>query len=166
MPDTRTGDPGEAAVLAEDAPPTSGTAPTAEDAPTAAGPLRVRAERWTLVLTALVAVLTIAVAAVDVSFPGRAVLALVFTLAVPGVPLASLLRIPNALLAASLAGALSIATWLLVATAAVSSGTWNPLAWSTGVAVVGLVATVPALRRLRSWSTATGLPEPLPRTRR
>jgi hypothetical protein len=111
-------------------------------------PARLRIERMVVVASAVLAVAVPTATALGLNFPGRALLALAFLLAVPGVPLVSLLRLPDALLASSLAGAVSIAATLLTATAAVVSGAWNPLAWSVGLALVDLVLTAVALRRL------------------
>jgi hypothetical protein len=114
---------------------------------------RRRLERAALYAAALVAVITPVAAALDVSFPGRMLLALAFVVAVPGVPLASLLRVPSALVTTALAVALSISAALLTATVAVFTGWWSPLGWATAIAAVGLAVTVPALRRLRRSAT-------------
>lgn len=109
---------------------------------------RARVERIVLGAGVALAVAVPTATALGLDFPGRALLALVFLLAVPGVPLVSLLRIPDALLAGSLAGAVSIGVTLLMSTAAVVSGAWSPSAWSAGLAVVHLGITAVALRRL------------------
>lgn len=147
MTETSARTPGNATETAGDIPPPSST-PNETDATPVNPSARIRAERVVLYLAALVAVLTPVVAAVDVSFPGRTLLALLFTLAVPGVPLVSLLRIPDAALASSLAGAVSISCALLAATVALATGWWSPLAWAAVLAAVALLATVWALRAL------------------
>jgi hypothetical protein len=105
-------------------------------------------ERAVLLGAALIAVATPVVAALDADFPGRGLLAVLFVLTVPGVPLASLLRLPGRLLPAALAVALSISTHLLLATAGLGAGWWSPLGWTAVSAAVGLVAAALALRRL------------------
>lgn len=110
---------------------------------------RLRAERTALLLSALVAVVVPALTALDVHVPGRAALAVLFVLVVPGVPAASLLRVRAPLLAACLAGALSIAAALLTATAALLTRWWSPLGWSVVLAAVHLAGTGYALVRLR-----------------
>lgn len=112
---------------------------------TAVGPAPLRSA--VLLASALLAVAVPAVAALNVSFPGRAVLALLFTLAVPGIPVVALLRIPHPLVEASLAGAVSIAFALLTSTAAITAHWWNPLAWMVGTAAAHLLATGFALTR-------------------
>ncbi|WP_138734708.1 serine/threonine protein kinase [Modestobacter excelsi] len=104
-------------------------------------------ERAALWVSAVVAVLTVVVAGLDLSVPGRTLLALLFTLLVPGVPLASLLRVPYALLSSCLAVALSLGVALVTAAVEVTTGWWGPTAWATGIAVVSLLLTVVALRR-------------------
>ncbi|MGY1856577.1 serine/threonine protein kinase [Modestobacter sp. SYSU DS0290] len=122
--------------------------PAGADSPS---PARHRArpggERIALWLGALIAVVTPAVAAADLAFPGRTLLAVAFVLTVPGVPLAVLLRVPDRLLRGSLAGALSVAVTLLTATLQVVTGWWSPVGFAAGTAAVSLAATVVALRR-------------------
>ncbi|MDQ1661027.1 MAG: hypothetical protein QOJ68_1007, partial [Blastococcus sp.] len=121
---------------------------------------RVRLERIALYASTVIAVAVPAVAAVDVRFPGRAVLALLFVLVVPGVPLASLLRVRDSLLASSLAGGISLACALLTSTAALTSGLWSPLGWAVGLAVAHVVATVAAHIRLRAVVPSRARPRP------
>lgn len=105
-------------------------------------------ERVVLLAAAVVALAVPVVAAVDADLPGRGLLAVLFVLTVPGVPLASLLRLPGKLLPAALAVALSLATALLLATAGLAAGWWSPVGWATVTAAIGLLATAWALRRL------------------
>ena len=111
-------------------------------------PRHHRGERAVLWIGLVVAVVTPAVAALDIDFPGRALLALSFVLMVPGVPVAALMRVPHPLLAVSLAGGTSIAVALLASTVAVQTGWWNPTACAASIAAVGVAATGWALRRL------------------
>ena len=116
---------------------------------------RVALERATLLLTALVAVAVPLVTALDLHPPGRAVLAVLFLLTVPGVPAASLLRVRSPLLACSLAGALSIAAALLTASSALLTRWWSPLGWAVVLAAVDLAGTGLALVRMRGLRPAT-----------
>ena len=106
-----------------------------------------RGEAAALGVCAVVAIAVPAAAALDVSFPGRTVLAVAFVLMVPGVPLASLLRVPNAVLAGCLAGGISLATALLGATVQLTIGWWHPVGWAAAVAAVSLGATGAVLVR-------------------
>ena len=106
------------------------------------GPAEVVALRLSAVLAAVVPLL----AAVDWSLPGRTLLALAFTLLVPGVPVVSLLRVPNSLLAASLTGAVSLAVALLSADAQVLVW-WHPVLTAAGIGALHLTLTALALRR-------------------
>ncbi|MGK5172112.1 serine/threonine protein kinase [Geodermatophilus sp. CPCC 205761] len=141
---------GDGASRIAEAVPPPGQEPSTRDVAPRRHPAR---ERAVLLAAALVAVATPVVAALDVDVPGRPVLAVLFVLTVPGVPLAALLRLPGKLLPAALAVALSIATALLLATAGLGTGWWSPLGWAAGSSAVGLVATAWALTRLP-------LPEP------
>ncbi|MFW3172991.1 serine/threonine protein kinase [Geodermatophilus sp. CPCC 206100] len=143
MPATGTAAGDGASRIAEALPP--GPQPTPGDAVPHRNPA---GERAVLLAAALVAVATPVVAALDVDVPGRGLLAVLFVLTVPGVPLASLLRLPGRLLPAALAVALSISTHLLLATAGLGAGWWSPLGWTAVSAAVGVAATAWALRRL------------------
>ena len=132
--------------------------------------VRARVERRVLRVSLAVAVATPLVAAFDVALPGRTLLALAFTLLVPGVPLASLLRVPAPLLASSLAGAISIAIALLSATLQVLTGWWDPVAFAAALGAGSVAATVWALTRLPLVTTSAaparrGVPTPLAGTR-
>ena len=116
----------------------------------AVAPPRDWGERAALWIGLVVAVVTPAVAALDVEFPGRPLLALAFVVMVPGVPVAALLRVPHRLLAVSLAGGIGIAVALLTSTIAVQTGWWNPTAYAAGIAAVGVAATGRALPRLHA----------------
>jgi hypothetical protein len=143
--------PATGTAAGDGAPTGTVTAPPAPGTGAAGGPAtRSRDARWeraALLAAAAVAVALPLVAALDLALPGRTVLVVLFVLTVPGVPLASLLRLPSALLATALSVALSIAVALLVATVALAAGWWSPLGWATAVAAVGLAATVLALTR-------------------
>src|SRR3954468_7028145 len=116
---------------------------------------RIAVERAALLLSALIAVAVPTLTALDLDVPGRAVLAVLFALTVPGVPAVSLLRVRSPLLAWSLAGAISIAAALLTATAALLTRWWSPLGWSALLAAVDLAGTGYALVRLRGLPVAT-----------
>jgi hypothetical protein len=116
---------------------------------------RVAVERAALLLSVLIAVAVPTVTALNINFPGRAVLAVLFALTVPGVPGALLLRVRPPLLAWSLAVALSIAAALLTATAALLTRWWSPLGWSVLLAAVDVAGTGYALVRLRRLPVAT-----------
>lgn len=112
---------------------------------TAAGWSAARAALWTSVVVAITAPL---VAALDLAVPGRTLLALAFVLMVPGVPLAALLRVPNALLSASLAVGLSISVLLLTSAAQVLFGWWHPTATAASVGLLSVVTAAVALERI------------------
>jgi hypothetical protein len=105
----------------------------------------------------MVAVALPAVAVLDLALPGRPVLALAFVLLVPGVPVAALLRVPEPLLAGSLAGAISLATALLGATIQVMTGWWHPVGWAASVAVLSLGVTGWVMTQQRRWPPPTGM---------
>ncbi len=125
------------------------------------GPKRLRIERSVVALSAVIALTVPMVTAFGVDLPGRGVLVLLFVLTVPGVPLVSLLRIPDNLLAPSLAGAMSVAASLLSATTAVVRDAWSPLAWAVGLAALHLIASWPAWQRL-SLRAVMASPPPTP----
>ena len=111
---------------------------------------RLRTERILICLSLVPAVVVPTATALDLQFPGRAVVVLAFLLTVPGVPVVSLLRVPDGVLASSLSGAVSIAATLLTGTASILFDAWNPLAWSTGLAAVHLAIASWALMRTAS----------------
>ncbi|GAB4082249.1 serine/threonine protein kinase [Modestobacter muralis] len=129
-------------------PPDARSAQPATAADRTPAVVRARTERLVVQAAAVLAVAAPLVAALDVPLPGRTLLALLFVLAVPGVPAVSLLRVPNVLLAASLAGAVSIAVALLTTDAALVAGWWHPVGVAALTGAAGLALTVPALRRL------------------
>lgn len=157
MPATGTAAGDGASKLAEAPPPTGRP-------PVLVVPRRNRTARVPLLAAALVAVVTPLVAAVDLDVPGRPVLAVLFVLSVPGVPLAWLLRLPSTLLRVALAIALSISTALLLATVGLAVGWFSPLGWTSISSGVALVATALALLRgpRRSTVPPTAPPAPEP----
>jgi hypothetical protein len=127
--DTRPGAPGRDRLVPDDRPD-----------PAPLGPRR-ELVRAALVAAALLAVLVPLVGTIDAAFPGRAVLATLFMIAVPGVPVALAFRLPSALLTAALAVATSFSVDILMATIGIYSGWWHPVgaAWIT--AAIGLAVT-------------------------
>lgn len=94
----------------------------------------VDSRRLAVLATVGLAVLVPAVTILDVSFPGRSALAILFALTVPGVPLAVLLRVPAPLVTLSLAVGISLSANLVLPTTLLVAGWWHPVG---GVAVLG-----------------------------
>lgn len=103
----------------------------------------------TQLLTVIFAVLTPIVTAIDGAFPGRPVLAVLYLFAVPGVPLAALMRLPSRLATLTLAVAISIAVQLLLGQAALIAGILSPVGAQTAPSLISLVAFALASVRLR-----------------
>jgi hypothetical protein len=130
-------------VVTDTRPGTVGVSRSVPEDPPGPVPLGLRRGlvRAALLGAALLAVLVPLVATVDGVFPGRAVLATLFMIAVPGVPIALALRLPSALLTAALAVATSFCVDIIMATIGIYSGWWHPVgaAWIT--AAIGLAVT-------------------------
>ena len=107
---------------------------------------RPSTERLLLAGTAVLAVLVPVLSAVDAALPGRTTLATLYVLAVPGYPLAVLLRLPDRVLTLALTIATSLAALLLVATVQVTSEWWSPTASATALSVSALALLPFALR--------------------
>jgi hypothetical protein len=148
-------------------PEVTGDAPQAPVAPRSREVATVRWEQVALCSSIVLAVLVPLLGAIGARLPGQIVLVLLYALAVPGVPLVSLLRIRNPLVAASMAGALSLSCLLLSANTAVITGWWDPVAWTAGMSVLSVGAAAAALRRLQRLPEVVGAPDgeapPVPR---
>ncbi len=110
-----------------------------------------RIEWWALGLSALVAMLlpTLVVGGIDP--PGRAVLAVLFVVSVPGVPVAIALCVPDRRITTILAVALSLTTTLLAGALAGVTGYWSPTGAAVVIGALGVVATgVATARGLRA----------------
>jgi hypothetical protein len=106
--------------------------------------------RVPLVVSLVLAVAVPALAALGLHPPGRALAAVLFVTLVPGLPLALALRLPNLLVTAALAVALSFSWALVQGTAALVTGFWHPVGSAWSGTVLALAATAVLLRRSRS----------------
>ncbi|MEZ0490656.1 serine/threonine protein kinase [Kineococcus sp. TBRC 1896] len=113
--------------------------------------LRVlHALRVPLALSLVLALLVPAAAALGWALPGRTLAAVLFVTLVPGLPLALALRLPNLLVTAALASALSFSWALLQGTAALVTGFWHPVGSAWSGSLLAAAATVLVLHRSRS----------------
>lgn len=113
----------------------------------------------------LAAVLAVVVPAVEIGglhFPGRAVLALLFVVLVPGAPLTALLRLRSFPLTLAVTFATSLSVLLLLCTTLVVSTLWQPLLAIALMSIAGLYLTWPALRAV---DAEPRLPAPARRVR-
>ncbi|GAB3534350.1 hypothetical protein GCM10027575_80800 [Phytohabitans suffuscus] len=126
--------------------------------------------RFDLGAVALAGVLAVVVPTLtmlDAAVPGRALAAVAFAVAVPGVPLAYALRLPHRLATVVLALCLSVAAALLGGAAGALLGRWDPLTAVTVTAAVGLVATPFAVSAIQAAPVPPPDPAPAaPRTGR
>lgn len=106
-----------------------------------------------LALASVVALAAPGLASASVPLPGRPVVAVLFMLVVPGVPVAMFLRLPDRLLSANIALGVSLGANLLIATAVLQAGWWQPVMASWVLTAVALAFAVAVVRRL----LATGL---------
>ncbi|MDQ7903589.1 hypothetical protein RB614_03555 [Phytohabitans sp. ZYX-F-186] len=111
-------------------------------------------------LAGVLAVLVPTLTMLDAAVPGRALAAVAFVVAVPGVPLAYALRLPHRLVTVVLALCLSVAAALLGGAVAALLGRWDPFTAVTVTAAVGLVATPFAVAAIQS--TPVPPPDPAP----
>lgn len=111
--------------------------------------VRPRADRALLLATTALAVTEPVLAGLAVDLPGRLLLAVLYALLVPGVPIVLLLRLPDARLAVALTTAVSIATLLAASTSLLVLGRWTEPRVTWLVTAVSVVFTLPALRRTR-----------------
>jgi hypothetical protein len=127
--------------------------PVRETTPVPPGEVaRARYEIAALCLTAGLALVVVASTMFGVHYPGRAVLAVLFAIAVPGVPIVALLELPDRLVQLSLAIAVSLAANLLVASILLVGHWWHPLVGLWLLAAAALVPTPWAVRRRRARS--------------
>ncbi|MEO5833979.1 MAG: serine/threonine protein kinase [Nakamurella sp.] len=104
----------------------------------------------TLALVALLSVVVPLLAMVDLALPGRPVLAVVFMVLVPGVPVALALRLRNLQATMALALAVSLSYQVIFGTFAVADAFWHPIGSAWIATVIGLGFTVIALRQKQS----------------
>ncbi|NAZ87337.1 serine/threonine protein kinase, partial [Kineococcus sp. T90] len=131
-----------------------------------APPARHRADRrgaptpraLLLAATCVLAFLVPATATLDLQLPGRALLAVLFVVCVPGVPLALALGLRDRGLTAALALAVGPLWAVLSGTAAVAGGWWAPVASAWAASAVALAA-VPAALRARPPRTERPAPD-------
>jgi hypothetical protein len=109
---------------------------------------RVRGPGRAVLLVAVVVALAVPVISASGSeLPGRPVLGLLYVLAVPGVAVAALLRLPGRLASFVLAVAVSLAALLLVATAQLVAGLWSPIGTQVLLSGIAVLATAAELLR-------------------
>lgn len=116
--------------------------------------LSTRADVVVLAVASGVAVAAPALASASVSLPGRPVLAVLFMLVVPGVPVALFLRLPDRLLSANIALGVSLGANLLVATAVLQAGWWHPVPASWALTAVAIAFAVAVGRRMLATGVA------------
>jgi hypothetical protein len=106
-----------------------------------------------LITVAAVTVSSVLATTLELQFPGRAVLVIAFLVAVPGIPVALAIPLPSRLVQLSLGVSISLASTLLMSVAQLYGGWWTPEGGQVTLAVVGLMATGPAL-----WAVLSGGP--------
>ncbi|MFD4668801.1 hypothetical protein ACFWNN_03650 [Lentzea sp. NPDC058450] len=104
------------------------------------------ARLWALGLAALVAVLVPVLALVEAHSPVRVMVAVVFVVLVPGVPVVLALDLPDGRVTAVLAVCVSVSALLLGGAAGALLGRWDPVGTVMVIAAVGLLATPLGLR--------------------
>lgn len=92
------------------------------------------------VSTGLLAIAVPIITAADISFSARPALALLYLLAVPGIPVAALIRLPSRLASVSLAIAISLAFQVLVAEGSLLASALNAVLGEVITSVVALAA--------------------------
>jgi len=107
----------------------------------------VQADRAVLSTALTVAIGALLLNVLDLDVPGRALLAVVSLLTVPGIPLVLALPIRN-FQVQILGIALSLAFALIVSTTQLQAGLWSPLATQLILLVIGLTAAAFASRTM------------------
>lgn len=97
--------------------------------------------RWAVAAAAAVAFVAPVLGMIDVSFPGRLLIALAFFLLVPGVAVLAWMRLPSILATWSLAVALSLSANILATMLQVLTGWWAPLVGISVLAAGSLVVS-------------------------
>ena len=105
--------------------------------------------RLVLATAVVVAVVAPALMLSGSNVPGRPLITIVFAVMIPGTPIASLLRVQNTLVRASMIVAVSLSCLLLVSNLTLVNSAWDPKAAVCGLAAASLIATYFA------WPTAT-----------
>jgi hypothetical protein len=108
----------------------------------------VQADRAVLSAALTVAIGALLLNVLDLDVPGRALLAVVSLLTVPGIPLVLALPIRNFQVQIVLGIALSLAFALIVSTTQLQAGLWSPLATQLILLVIGLTAAAFASRTM------------------
>ncbi len=124
----------------ESAPPGERTAQLEPPRPATPGPVAQ-------VLTGLLAVAMPIVTALGQSFPARPVLAVLYLLLVPGIPLAALVRLPSRLAAGTLAIAISLSVQVLVAQGSLMAGGLDAVVAEVAASLLSVGALVFAATR-------------------
>lgn len=107
----------------------------------AAGPLS-SPRMLALSLTALLAVLVPLMASLGLSFYGQPLLAAMFMILVPGVPVVACLRLPSPLTATVLAVAASFSYHVIYGTFSIANAFWHPVGGAWFATIIALACTV------------------------
>jgi hypothetical protein len=128
-----------------------------------AGPTRATPRTLALGVAGVLAVLVPLLATLDLHFYGQPLLATLFMILVPGVPVMLCLRLSSGLATAALAVALSFGYHVLYGTFAIVESFWYPVGGSWFATLIALVFTVLALRQDLRTTPAVAAREARPR---